>query len=110
MAAKPVQLRESAAADLDSAADHYRNEADVTVAVRVIDAVQRATRRISRNPHVGTLRLAYELDIPELRSFPVDRFPYIMFYIERDDHVDVWRILHTRRDIPRTLLPQPSPG
>ena len=108
MAAKPVNLRERAAADLHSAADHYRNAADVAVAVRFIDAVQRATRRISRNPQVGTLRFAYELDIPELRCLPVDRFPYFVFYIERDDHVDVWRILHTRRDIPSTLLSDPD--
>lgn len=108
MAAKPVQLRDRAAADLDSAANHYRSEADVAVAVRFIDAVQRATQRISRNPHVGTLRFAYELDIPELRSMPVDRFPYLVFYIELDDHVDVWRILHTRRDIPSTLFSDPD--
>jgi toxin ParE1/3/4 len=23
-----------------------------------------------------------------------------VFYVERDDHVDVWRILHGQRDIP----------
>ena len=26
---------------------------------------------------------------------PVDRFPYLVFYVERVDHVDVWRVLHT---------------
>jgi toxin ParE1/3/4 len=108
MAAKPVHLRELASADLHSAADHYLSQADVAVAIRFIDAVQRATRRISRSPQLGTLRFAYELEIPELRSLPVARFPYLVFYVERDDHVDVWRILRTRRDIPSTLLGDPE--
>jgi len=108
MAAKPVHLRELASVDLGSAARHYVNQADVAVAMRFIDAVQRAIRRISRNPQLGTLRFAYELDIPGLRSLPVDRFPYLLFYVERDDHVDVWRLLHTRRDIPSTLLGDPK--
>jgi toxin ParE1/3/4 len=93
---------------LDSAAGHYRSEADVTFAVRFLDAVQRATRRVSHNPHVGTLRFAYELDIPELRSISLDRFPYLVFYVECDDHVDVWRVLRTRRDIPSRLFSDPE--
>ena len=28
------------------------------------------------------------------------RFPYLIFYFERDDCVDVWRVLHGQRDIP----------
>lgn len=29
--------------------------------------------------------------------------PHLVFYLEREDHIDVWRILHGRRDIPATL-------
>jgi toxin ParE1/3/4 len=29
--------------------------------------------------------------------------PYLIFYIDRDDHVDVWRVLHAQRDIPARL-------
>jgi len=28
------------------------------------------------------------------------RFPHLVFYFERDDYIDVWRVLHGRRDIP----------
>jgi len=31
---------------------------------------------------------------------PCRGFPYIVFYIERSDHMDVVRALHGRRDIP----------
>lgn len=26
-------------------------------------------------------------------------YPYVIFYIEREDCVDVWRVLHRQRDI-----------
>ena len=108
MAAKPVHLRELASVDLESAAEHYLSQADAAVATRFIGAFQRATRRISRNPQLGTLRLASELEIPGLRSMPVDRFPYLVFCVERDGRVDVWRVLHGRRDIPSALLGDPE--
>jgi toxin ParE1/3/4 len=47
------------------------------------------------------------LDIPGLRSWPLRRFPYVIFYIEQENHIDVWRVLHARRDIP-ALMQQPD--
>ena len=38
-----------------------------------------------------------------LRSWPLRGYPYLVFYVERDDHVDVWRLLHAERDIPAWL-------
>jgi toxin ParE1/3/4 len=48
-------------------------------------------------------RVAYELVIPDLRCWPLPHFPYLLMYVERDAAIDVWRVLHTRRDIPSTL-------
>jgi len=28
------------------------------------------------------------------------RYPYLVFSVERSDHVDVWRVLQGQRDIP----------
>ncbi len=52
---------------------------------------------------------AYELSIPELRAWGLKRFPYVTFYMPRGDRIDVWRVLHTRRDIPGSLQPEPEP-
>lgn len=30
-------------------------------------------------------------------------YPYLVFYVAGDDHVDVWRVLHAERDIPEWL-------
>ena len=101
--AKPVRLRQLAATDINSARDYYVQHADHDVATRFVAALERATTSISRNPNQGSLRFAYELGIPDLRAPPLTRFPYLVFYVDDTTHVDVWRVLHTRRDIPTTL-------
>ena len=65
-----------------------------------VDALERAYHHISRHPGTGSLRYAHELNLPGLRFWPPTRYPYLVFYIERDTHVDVWRVIHTQRDIP----------
>jgi len=40
------------------------------------------------------------LNLPGVRFWPLTRHPYLVFYVERDDHIDVWRVLHGRRDVP----------
>lgn len=43
----------------------------------------------------------------DLRARPMQGFPYVVFYVVTDDEVDVWRILHTRRDAQATIeLPE----
>ena len=38
--------------------------------------------------------------MPGQRSWPLTRYPHLVFYVERPDHIDVWRVLHGQRDIP----------
>ena len=38
-------------------------------------------------------------DIPDLRTWRVSTFPLLWFYFEREDHVDVVRLLGERQDI-----------
>jgi toxin ParE1/3/4 len=64
---------------------------------------------MSRHPATGSLRYAHELDLPELRFWPLKRFPYLVFYVDHANHVDVWRILHGERDIP-AWLNEPAPA
>lgn len=101
--AKPVQFRQLAADDIDAALSHYRREAGESLVAQFVDALEAEIGRISRHPLMGSLRHSYELDIPELRSWPLAGFPYIVFYVDRAESVDVWRVLHARRDIPARL-------
>jgi toxin ParE1/3/4 len=97
---KPVILRALAYGDVDTAIDHYLIGAGEKTALDFIEALERTYRHISRYPASGSPRYAHELNLPELRFWLLRRFPYLVFYIERDDHLDVWRVLHGQRDIP----------
>lgn len=103
MPAGPVRFRDIATADLESAVDYYLREAGSDIALRFVDAVERTAQRAGTSPQVGSLRFAYELGLPGLRALQVAHHPYLMFYVERDELVDVWRLLHSSRDVPATL-------
>lgn len=103
MTAKPVIPRESAQRDIEEAIDHYVREAGVEVALGFIDALEEAYVQLSAHPAAGSPRYAYELGIAELRSTRIRRFPHLIFYVERPEKIDVWRVLHGKRDIPAWL-------
>jgi toxin ParE1/3/4 len=98
--AKPVVPRELANRDVDEAVAHYLKEAGAQVALGFVDALERAYRHIGRHPASGSSRYALELRLPGLRSWPLGRFPYVVFYVDIHECIDVWRVLHGARDIP----------
>lgn len=109
MSAKPIIPRERAACDIDAAVDYYLNEAGEKAALGFIDALEQAFRHIAQYPASASPRYAHELDLPDLRSWPLKRYPYLVFFVERDDHIDVWRVLHGERDIPASMR-EPEDG
>ena len=100
MTNKPVVLRERARWDVDETIEHYSTEAPATVALAFIDALEEACRQIGEHPASGSPRYANELGLPGLRSWIVKGFPYLVFFVEREADIDVWRVLHASRDIP----------
>ena len=102
-----VDLRALAAADIEAAVDHYREEAGPQAALDFIDALEAAISHLRHYPNSGSLRFAFELEIPGLRSWTLQRFPYLIFYVPQDDHMDIWRVLHAQRDIPAHLTAEP---
>lgn len=103
MRPKPVLARKQAGRDVDDAIAHYLAEVSEKAALGVIDALEQAYTHICHHPATGSPRYAHELDLPGLRSRTLNRYPYVIFYVERDDHIDVWRVLHGSRDIPGWL-------
>jgi toxin ParE1/3/4 len=97
---KPVIPRKRARRDVDEAIAFYLTEAGDGTALGFVTALERAYRHIAQHPASGSPRFAHELDVPGLRSWPVRRFPFVVFNVERPDHIDVWRVLHAARDIP----------
>ena len=99
MSSKPVAPRAAAVGDVQAAVDYYVQEAGMRVALGFIDGLEAAYGAISRQPGAGSPRYAHELALPGLRSWKVRRYPYLVFYVERPDAIDVWRVLHAQRDV-----------
>lgn len=108
MTPKPVVLRGRARHDIDEAIDHYSTVAPPAVALAFIDALEDSFRQLADHPASGSPRYADELSLPGLRSWVVKDFPYLIFYVERDEDIDVWRVLHAARDIPAWLREEPE--
>ena len=100
MRRKPIIPRERAVRDIDDIIDYYLSEADERAAIGFVSALEKGFAHIGRNPATGSGNCAQELGLPGLRSWPVRRYPFLIFYLERTDHVDVWRVMHGHRDIP----------
>jgi len=101
--AKPVIPRARAHADVDLAVEYCADEAGADVTVGFIDALEQAYTFIGEMPAARSTRWAHELNLPGLRTIRLKGFPWIVFYLEFETHVDVWRVLHAKRDMPAWL-------
>ncbi|MDB5710606.1 MAG: plasmid stabilization system family protein [Sphingomonas bacterium] len=99
MSKKPIVPRILVEPDVEAAVDYYAWEAGLEVALRFVSALEDAYRVIGVRPATGSPRHGHELNLPALRSQRLKRFPYLIFYVERTDHIDVWRVLHAQRDM-----------
>jgi toxin ParE1/3/4 len=97
---KPIVPRELARSDIEDIIDHYLDNGDFNAALGFVDALEQAYAHIGRQPASGSPRYGHELNLPGLRFWAVTRYPYLVFYFEHENLIDVWRVLHGRRDIP----------
>lgn len=69
-------------------------------ALGFIEALEQAYPHIGHHHAAGSPCYSHQLNLPGLCSWVLTRYPYLVFYGERSDHVDVWRVLQGQRDIP----------
>lgn len=103
MTRKGIVRLKSARADERDAVAYYAAEAGLDLALDFTEALRDAYRFIEEHPGLGSPRYGDLLGLRGLRSRRVGRFPYLVFYIEQPDRIDIWRVLHAQRDIPATL-------
>lgn len=96
---KRAYLRPRAEADLLEASKHYAEQGSDALAERMFDAAIAALGRVERQPGIGSPRLGVLCDVPGLRSWRVADFPMQWLYFEREDRLDVVRLLGDRQDI-----------
>ena len=96
---KLLVRRERADLDVQEAVDYYLLNAPEQ-ALAFVEALEQAYRHVQRQPGSGSPRYAHQLKLPGLRFWGCKRFPYLVFYVEKADCVEIWRVLHGSRDIP----------
>lgn len=103
MTAKRVILTAQARRDLRQATAWYRQEGGAPLARRWVVAVEGALRHIGSHPKTGATRYAMQLKLDELRTWPINGFPYLVFYIEHPPYIQIGRVLQAQRDIPEWM-------
>lgn len=100
--AAPLRIlrRASADQDIEAIIDDHLTEAGAEVALGFIHALEAAFQQLARQPAMGSPRYGEVLSLPGLRTWPLRRYPHIIFYFEAPDAIEIWRVLHGRRNIP----------
>lgn len=103
MTAKPVALLPQAERDIDQGIEYYQSEGGPTLALQWVEAVDSALRHLGANPKTGSTRYTALLKLAGLRFWTMKQFPYLIFSVEREAQIDVWRVVHAQRDVPEWL-------
>jgi len=96
---KPVVRRRKADGDIESTVAYYQTEAGNETATDFLNQLESALQSVAKQPGAGSQRFGHELDIPDLRQWPLERFPYLIFYVEKTNRIEIVRVLHTSRNV-----------
>lgn len=99
MKRKPIVRRRKADGDIESTVAYYQVEAGNETATGFLNQLESALQSLAKQPGAGSQRFGHELDIPDLRQWPLGRFPYLIFYVEKSNRIEIVRVLHTSRNV-----------
>jgi len=91
--------------DEEEIVQYYEQTSSEQVALGFIHALEQAFSQLGRYPQMGSPRPEYDLNVDGIRSWSLKKFPHLIYYEIQDDHIELWRILHPKRDITQTILP-----
>ena len=94
----PVIPRERAHEDLVGILNYYDCQAGVVITADFIREFSLAQTQVSKYPKIGSTRLCEKANLLNLRVWSLRKYPHQIFYRVEIDRVDVWRILHSRRN------------
>ena len=86
--------------DLLDHVDYIAND-NPAVALRFVEAVEKAFERLAEMPTMGRVREFNNPRLAGIRMWPVPGFAkYLIFYRVTENQIRVLRVLHGARDIP----------
>ena len=101
--ANRVDIRPRARLDVVELAT-YVGKDSVLAADRFLDASETTFRSLAESPQVGAVYPTKNERLDGLRVFRVQGFPnHLAFYLERNDGIEIVRVLHGARDLDAAL-------
>ena len=97
-------------ADFEEQYRWYLEQAGEEIAERFLRAVAATLPLLAEQPNLGRRRKFRHPKLRDLRSFPAER-PFqslLIFYRVKKDTLEVWRLMHGARDLPRRLIELPT--
>ncbi|ODV42868.1 hypothetical protein AWV79_22740 [Cupriavidus sp. UYMMa02A] len=98
-----LKLRPAARSDAHAAQDWY-DDAAPGLAEAFTEELLSVLSFLAARPSIGSRRYAHFLPDASLRVWPLDRFPFLVFYRVSGEVLDIVRILHERRHIFADLI------
>jgi toxin ParE1/3/4 len=96
---KKIVITPKASEDLDDCFA-YISEDNPEIALRFFDSTRLTIAQIARMPGIGSIFVTENERLQGLRKWSVKDFrKYLIFYIDRDEIVEIVRILYATRDI-----------
>jgi toxin ParE1/3/4 len=88
---KSVRFHSEAIAELDSAVSYYEDQ-KVSLGLDFAAEVEQSIGKIQQNPSLGAI-----YKIAGLRRYTIQRFPFLIFYVEFEEFVWIVAIAHGKR-------------
>lgn len=81
---------------------NYLTERNIDAASRFLKAMEETLEILADAPEIGSPRQFKKPQLIGVRMWPIKSFPnYLIFYLQREEHLQVLRILHGAQDIER---------
>lgn len=103
MTVRFFKVHELADQDIHHVINYYIDLQAAKAGTEFLVAIEKAYKLIGRFPNAGSKRLGISMRLPELRTWSLTKFPYSLIYMCDAQGVDLFRMLHHKRDIPNYL-------
>ncbi len=104
MTKRSLALNPGADFDIIDVLSHYQAQQAFQAGEAFLTELAKCLTFVQTFPKAGSLRLGYEVGRRNIRTWPMNKFPFLLLYKETQDHIDVLRVLHQSRDIPRWMM------
>lgn len=98
-------LRPRADLDVDHHFEYLAIEGDIATARQFLRNLRKTVGALRKHPEMGSPRVFADARLAGLRMWPVQGFRrHLVFYIPRQEAIEVLRVLHGARDLESLLI------